>query len=75
MNICFNPALSYMVINFPLPWENDFNLIKGFLFVIREQLACLKIFCLRLVLRWKVFNLIMSEFICNLLIMFFHLAN
>jgi hypothetical protein len=49
MNIYFNPALGCKAANFPLSLENDFNLIKGFLFVEREQLVCLEIFCLMLV--------------------------
>lgn len=59
MNIYFNPALSCRVIDSPLPSENGFNLIKGFLFVVRVQLVYLKIFCLRLVPRWKELDLIM----------------
>jgi hypothetical protein len=59
MNIYFNPALGCKVINFPLPLENDFNLIKGFLFAARVLLVCLEIFCLMLVPHWKKLDLIM----------------
>jgi hypothetical protein len=59
INIYFDPALGCRVINCPVPLENDFSLIKGFLFAVRGQLVCLGIFYLMLVLRWKKLDLIM----------------
>jgi hypothetical protein len=75
MNFYFNPALSCKVINFPLPLENGFNLIKGFLFAVKVLRVFLKIFCLMLVPHWIKLDLIMKVIICNLLIMFYHHAN